>query len=102
MTLISMTDDTHDQIIKAMIAYSNNNTEFQIYGYTTSSVRARDALLELHKLSKIRREEILQERIKMHGHKRKGIEPTEPTERRQRKIERQNQKRQKESSQDDT
>jgi hypothetical protein len=97
-----MTDDTHDQLIKAMIAYSNNNTEFQLYGYTTSSVRARDALLILHKLSKVRREEILEQRIKMHGHKGKGIDPIEPTERRQRKIQRQNQKRQNDQGEDDT
>jgi hypothetical protein len=97
-----MNDDTHDQIIKAMIEYSNNNTEFLIYGFTTSSIRARDALLRLHKLTKIRREEILRDRVKMHGNKQRGIAPTEPNDRRKRKMERENQKRQKQADQDDT
>jgi hypothetical protein len=58
-------DDTHDQLVKQMIKYAFWNTRFRDFGYFESSIRARNALLEIAKLCKIRRIEIFDEREKL-------------------------------------
>jgi hypothetical protein len=95
-------DDTHIKLVKAFMKYSKNNEEFELEGFKASSVRARSALLEIQRLIKIRRKEIFDKKIEMHGHDRKGIEPTKPSVRRARKIQRQIQKQQAEDQDTDT
>ena len=85
-------DSLHDKIVKAFIRYSIAAEKFDVYGFATSEVEAREALLEIHKLSKERRVELRQQRRAKHGDRRKGIVPTDPTERRQRKLDRARQK----------
>lgn len=87
-------DDTHDKLVKAVLRYLYWNQRFLDYGYEDSAKRARTSLTEVTKLIRIRREEIWQKRLAIHGHKRKGIAPTDPDERRQRKLDRQAQKQQ--------
>lgn len=58
-------DDIHDRLIKEMIKYAFWNTRFRDFGYHQSSIRARNALLEIAKLCKIRRIEIFEERTKL-------------------------------------
>ena len=93
----SIKDDTHDLLVKAFLRYSEANSRFDLYGYSKSAVKARGALLEIQRLIKLRRTEIMEKKIEMHGHPRKGITPTAPSERRQRKIDRQRQKQQAEN-----
>ena len=85
-------DDTHAKIILAFLNYSKYNERFETYGYNESSIHARNALTEIGKLIKTRRDEIFQKKLEIHGSKRKGIEPSKPNERRQRKLDRQRQK----------
>jgi len=87
-------DDTHDQLVKAFLEYSEHNSKFMLYGYLKSAVKARGALLTIQRLLKIRRKEIFDKKVEMHGYPRKGIAPTNPSERRQRKIDRKIQKQQ--------
>lgn len=58
-------DDIHDQLIKQMIKYAFWNTRFKDFGYHHSSIRARNALTQIAKLCKVRREEILKERTRL-------------------------------------
>lgn len=92
-------DSLHDKLVKAVIAYSIANERFEIYGYIKSQVEARQALMEIHKLSKDRRQELRKQRLEKHGNKRKGIEPSKPSEFRQRKLDKasQNSQAQKDS-----
>lgn len=60
-------DDTHDQLIKQMIKYAFWNTRFRDFGYHHSSIQARNALLEITKLCKIRRVEIFKERSNLNS-----------------------------------
>ena len=85
-------DNTHAKLILAFMEYSKYNERFETYGYNESSISARNALTEIGKLIKIRREEIFQKKLEIHGSKRKGIAPTNPNERRQRKLDRARQK----------
>jgi RecJ-like exonuclease len=87
-------NDTHDRLVLAFLEYSEYNTRFMLYGYDSSAVRARSALLEIQRLLKVRRKEIFDKKVEIHGHSRKGIKPTNPSERRQRKIDRKIQKEQ--------
>jgi hypothetical protein len=87
-------EDTHDKLVKAFIEYSNANLRFETQGFLKSAVVSRQALLEISRLVKLRRQEIFEKRVALHGHKRKGIAATAPSERRQRKLDRQNQKQQ--------
>lgn len=81
-------DSLHDKLVKAFINYSVANERFEVYGYIKSQVTARQALMEIHKLSKDRRQELRKQRLEKHGNRRKGIAPTNPSEHRQRKINR--------------
>jgi len=92
-------DDTHAKLILAFLEYSKYNERFETYGYEKSAVRARNALTEIGKLIKTRREEIFQKKTEIHGHPRKGITPANPNDRRQRKLDRARQKQQ--AQQDD-
>jgi hypothetical protein len=87
-------DSLHDKLVKAFIDYSIANERFEVYGYIKSQVAARQALMEIHRLSKDRRQELRKQKLEKHGNKRKGIEPTNPSEFRQRKINKANQKQQ--------
>jgi hypothetical protein len=87
-------DNTHAKLILAFLEYSKYNERFETYGFNDSSVRARNALTEIGKLIKIRREEIFQKKLEIHGHPRKGITPANPNDRRQRKLDRARQKQQ--------
>lgn len=94
-------DNTHEKLIQAFLRYLENNQKFELYGYERSSIRARHALSDIGKMIKPRRQEIWERKLEMHGHKRKGIEPTNPSERRQRKIDRAAQKRSSDSNKKD-
>ena len=85
-------DSLHDKLVKAFIRYCAANEKFENFGFNDSAVAARNALNDIGHMIKDRRKEIHEKRIRMHGHKRKGIPPTEPSERRQRKLDRQRQK----------
>ncbi len=85
-------DSLHDKLVKAFILYCTENEKFENFGFSKSAVQAREALNDIQLLIKARRKEIHEKKIKLHGHKRKGILPTEPSERRQRKLDRQRQK----------
>lgn len=87
-------DSLHDKLVKAFIDYSVANERFEVYGYIKSQVEARQALMQIHRLSKDRRQELRKQKIEKHGNKRKGIEPSKPSESRQRKINRAIQKQQ--------
>lgn len=87
-------DSLHDKLVKAFIRYCTANEKFENFGFNDSAVIARNSLTEISRLIKDRRKEIHEKRVKIHGHKRKGIAPTEPNERRQRKLDRQRQKEQ--------
>jgi hypothetical protein len=93
-------DSLHDKLVKAFIQYCTANEKFENFGFADSAVTARNALNEIGHMIKDRRKEIHEKRIKLHGHKRKGILPTEPSERRQRKLDRQRQKEQAQKNQD--
>jgi hypothetical protein len=69
-------DDIHDQMIKAFIRYSAANQKFELFGYKNAAIEARNALTKITQLAKVRRQEIWDKRIKIHGHERKGIPPT--------------------------
>ena len=85
-------DSLHDKLVKAFIRYCAANEKFENFGFNDSAVTARNALNDISRLIKDRRKEIHEKRVKIHGHKRKGIAPIEPNERRQRKLDRQRQK----------
>lgn len=85
-------DDSHLRLVRAFMEYARHNEQFELEGFNKSAVRARSALLEIQRLIKIRRKEIFDKKVAMHGHPRKGIAPTAPSERRARKIQKQNQK----------
>ena len=87
-------DSLHDKLVKAFIRYCAANEKFENFGFNDSAVTARNALNDISRLIKDRRKEIHEKRVKIHGHKRKGIAPIEPNERRQRKLDRQRQKEQ--------
>ncbi|MCQ2814857.1 MAG: hypothetical protein MJ227_00975 [Bacilli bacterium] len=55
---------THEQIVAAMEAYVAENERFTTKGVKVSASRARKALMELAKLAKVRRGEILAEKAK--------------------------------------
>lgn len=95
-------DDTHIKLVKAFMEYSKHNEIFELEGFKVSSIRARAALLEIQKLIKLRRKEIFDKKVLMHGHDRKGIAPVTPSVRRARKIQRQIQKQQAENQDTDT
>ena len=87
-------DSLHDKLVKAFIDYRIANERFEVYGDIKSQVEARQALMQIHRLSKDRRQELRKQKIEKHGNKRKGIEPSNPSESRQRKINRAIQKQQ--------
>lgn len=60
-------DDIHEQLVKAFIEYSRWNDRFERFGYKGSSIRARDYLRQIRKLSAKRFEQILQQREAIHG-----------------------------------
>ncbi len=95
-------DDTHLKLVQAFMEYAKHNEKFELEGFNKSSVKARSALLELQRLIKVRRKEIFDKKVAMHGHPRKGIAPTAPSERRAKKIEKKNQKLQAENRDTDT
>lgn len=94
-------DDVHDRLVQAFIEYSKQSTRFELFGYQTAAVAARHALTEIGKLAKERRHEIWDKRVAIHGHHRKGIEPTTPDERRKRKLARKQAKLQAQESKKD-
>ncbi len=53
--------DTHEQIVSAYETYLKENEAFTVKGSKAAGTRARNALLEIGKLTKIRRQEILEE-----------------------------------------
>lgn len=93
-------DSLHDKLVKSFIRYCAANEKFENFGFNDSAVIARNALNDISRLIKDRRKEIHEKRVKIHGHKRKGIAPAEPNERRQRKLDRQRQKEQAQKQQD--
>lgn len=68
-------DDIHDLMVKAFVEYSAANQKFELFGYMRAATEARNALTKITQLAKVRRQEIWDKRIKLHGHKRKGIPP---------------------------
>ena len=56
---------THDSIVEAFNAYVAENEKLTVKGVKASAARARKALLEVCKLAKIRRAEIVEEKEKM-------------------------------------
>lgn len=68
-------DDIHDQLVKAFMEYSEANSKFELYGYQNSAVNARNSLTKITQLAKVRRQQIWEKRVALHGHKRKGIPP---------------------------
>jgi len=95
-------DDTHLKLVQAFMEYAKHNEKFELEGFNSSSIKARAALLEIQRLIKVRRKEIFDKKVAMHGHRHKGIAPTAPSERRARKIQRQIQKQQAENPSSDT
>lgn len=87
-------DDTHLKLVQAFMVYAKHNEKFELEGFNKSATQARSALLEIQRLIKVRRKEIFDKKVALHGHPRKGIAPTAPSERRARKIQRQIQKQQ--------
>lgn len=53
---------THEQIVAAFEAYVAENEKFVQKGNKAAAGRARKALMELAKLAKVRRAEILEEK----------------------------------------
>jgi len=53
---------THEQIVAAFEAYVAENEKFTVKGNKAAAGRARKALMELAKLTKVRRAEILAEK----------------------------------------
>lgn len=53
---------THEQIVAAFEAYVQENEKFVQKGNKAAAGRARKALMELAKLAKVRRAEILEEK----------------------------------------
>lgn len=82
--------------------YSKHNEKFDLEGFTSSAIRATSALLEIQRLVKIRRKEIRDKKIQLHGNVKMGIAPAAPSERRARKIQRKIQKQQAENQDIDT
>ena len=95
-------EDNHIRLVKAFMEYAKHNEKFELEGFNKSATRARSALLEIQRLIKIRRKEIFDKKVAMHGNPRKGIAPTAPSERRARKIQRKIQKQQAEIQDTDT
>jgi hypothetical protein len=95
-------DDTHDKLVNAFIDYSKANTKFEAQGFMAQAMNARQALVEIGKLVKIRRKEIFEKRVAIHGHKEKGIEPTAPSKSRQKKLDKQRQKAKEQAQGSDT
>lgn len=58
---------TTDQITEAFTAYIEENTKFVEKGNKAAGTRARKALLELGKLTKVRRTEISEEKAAAEG-----------------------------------
>ena len=56
---------THDSIVAAFNAYMLENEKLTVKGVKASAARARKALLDLTKLAKVRRAEIVEEKEKM-------------------------------------
>jgi len=57
-------DDTHDKLVKAYLDYFALNEEFQQRPAELKRRKVRKKLIEITKLCRIRREEILQEHIR--------------------------------------
>lgn len=57
--------NTHDSIVAAFNAYLAENEKLTAKGVKASAARARKALLEVTKLAKVRRAEIVAEKEKM-------------------------------------
>jgi len=60
-------NDTHEELIKAIIAYCRWNDRFERYGYIGSSVEAREALRTVREMATKRRIEILSKRKELIG-----------------------------------
>ena len=60
-------NDTHEELIKAVIAYCRWNERFERYGYIGSSVEAREALRTVREMATKRRMEILSKRKELKG-----------------------------------
>ena len=58
-------DDTHDKLIKAVLDYFALNEEFQQRPAETRRRKVRKKLQEIKQYCKIRREEVLQQHIKI-------------------------------------
>lgn len=95
-------EDSHIRLVKAFMEYAKHNEKFELEGFNKSATLARSALLEIQRLIKVRRKEIFDKKVLMHGHPRKGIAPIAPSERRARKIQRKIQKQQAENQDTDT
>jgi len=98
-SLTNIEDDVHDKLVQAFIEYSKQSSRFELFGYQAAAVAARNALTQIAKLSRERRHQIWDKRVAIHGHLRKGLEPTAPDERRKRKLEKKQAKLQNQNQQ---
>jgi hypothetical protein len=98
-TDVEIEDDLHDRLVKAFIEYSAYSSRFELFGYQTSAVGARNALTKITQIAKERRKEIWEKRVSVHGHHRKGIAPVTPDDRRKRKLARKQAKLQNQNQQ---
>ena len=65
-----MTDndkDTNELLIREFIEYSKWATRFELFGYKDSAKKARNSLMKITKLAKLRYREIQAKKIEMYG-----------------------------------
>jgi hypothetical protein len=70
-------NDTHEQLLKAVIDYCRWNDRFERFGYKGSSVEAREALRAVRELATKRRMEILAKRKTLLGQTTTGDNSTD-------------------------
>lgn len=74
MFMSDIKDDTHDELLKAVIRYIKWNERFERFGYKGSALEARNSLSAMRKLAQARFQEIQKRRNEIHGIQNPGAE----------------------------
>lgn len=67
-------DDTHDELLKAVISYIKWNERFERFGYKGSAREARNSLSDMRKIAQRRYQEIQAKKEEIHGNQNEGSE----------------------------
>jgi acyl dehydratase len=67
-------DDTHDELLKAVINYIRWNERFERFGYKGSAIQARNFLSDMRRIAQKRYQEIQAKKIEIHGNQKDQAE----------------------------